>query len=339
MIEWHTMQTGTQTAAGVSSQSLKPLFLRGIVRLAAGRLESKEAGFFSRQRRTSSGAGIGASGIEYWIDRATQVLTTNIESGRFEHAQDYLEVGPDNDATLLAYAVQVLRVLVAEAERVERLTAGQSTAWATVIFRMEQVAYRWLGPVGREDWAAWEARDATARTCADLWAWLQVNPYPFDVPFGRWATRALYNRLREAARKRRTRERYIPESLDRPLYGHAALETYGDIVADLSFDIWLERSANREALLQALERLDARQAAVIRLWYLEQWPAPEIAAALGIQVNYVYVQRFRAIEKLRQIVLSDERLGLADVLLPIEQEKRRSRPAMGEPAPQEEDPL
>ena len=110
-------------------------------------------------------------------------------------------------------------------------------------------------------------------------------------------------------------------------------------MADLSFDIWLERSANREALLQALERLDARQAAVIRLWYLEQWPAPEIAAALGIRVNYVYVQRFRAIEKLRQIVLSDERLGLADVLLPIEQEKRRSRPAMGEPAPQEEDPL
>jgi len=329
MIEWHTMQPGTQTVDVTRDQLIKLRFLRSVVRLAADRLVREEAEFFSRPRRSSSSAG----GVEYWIDRAIQVLVANIESGRFEHAQDYLKVGPDNDAVLLAYAAQILRVLVFETERIERLASGHSGAWAAVIFRMEQVAYRWLGPSGREAWAAWEARDATARTCADLWAWLQEHPYPFDVPFVRWATRALYNRLREADRKRRTREHYIPESLDRPMFGHAALETYGDTIADLSFDIWLEQLANREALLQALDQLDARQAAVIRLWYLEQWPVPEIAAALGIQVNYVYVQRFRAIEKLRQIVRSDERLGLADILLSIEQEKCRSQSAAGESNP------
>ncbi len=338
MIERQTMETDTQTVDVAKDQLIKLHFLKGIVCRAANWLEREHPGVFSRQTSTSPDADTPGN-TEYWIDRAAKVLATNTESGRFEHAQDYLEVGSDNEATLLAYAVQVLRVLAPEAERVERLTSGHSAAWAGVIYRMEQVAYRWLGPGGREEWAAWEARDVTARTCADLWVWLQTHPYPFDVPFDCWATRALYNRLSESARKQRTRERHISESLDRLLFGYETRETFGNVVADVSFDIGLEQSANREALLQALERLEARQAEVIRLWYLEQWPANEIAAALGIHVSYVYVLRFRAIGKLRKIALLDERLGLSDILTTIEQERRRSRPAVGEPDPQEEDPL
>jgi RNA polymerase sigma factor (sigma-70 family) len=263
---------------------------------------------------------------EQWIGRATEVLAHNLASGRFTAAQSYLSGDAGSNANLLSYAGQILEELLAESDLLASLQAGDAATWGAVIRRLERLAYHWLGPNGREEWAAWEARDVTAHTCADLWLWLQSHPYPFDVPFGRWSARALNYRLHEALRKRQVNERRFPESLDQPVGRSPGMTTVGDLLTDPTFDRWLEQTINREALLQALNLLDDRLAEVLRLWYLEQWSADEIAAHIGRVTDYVYVLRFRGIEKLRKIALQNERLGLRSALLMLEDEGRRSRP-------------
>ncbi|MCX6028745.1 MAG: sigma-70 family RNA polymerase sigma factor [Chloroflexi bacterium] len=263
---------------------------------------------------------------EQWIGRAIEVLSCNLASGRFTAAQPYLPSADGSDADLLSYAGQILEELLTESDLLENLRVGGAATWGAVIRRLERLAYHWLGPSGRGEWAAWEARDAAAHTCADLWLWLQSHPYPFDVPFDRWSARALNYRLHEALRKRRVSERRFPESLDRPIGRPPDATTVGDRFADTMFDLWLEQTINREALLQALDLLDDRLAEVLRLWYLEQWPADEIAAHIGERVGYVYVLRFRGIEKLRKIALQNERLGLRSALLMLREEGHRSRP-------------
>lgn len=292
-----------------------PRLLRSVVRLAWRRLTETRPALAAQ-----------ADG-EQWIGRATEVLACNLASGRFTAAQFYLAQDAGGDANLLSYAGQVLEELLAESDRLAWLKAGDTAAWSGVIDRLERLAYGWLGPAGREEWAAWEAREAAAHTCADLWQWLQTNPYPFDVPFDRWSARALTNRLLEARRKREARDRLMARSLDRPAFGGVATDAVGDGLADWTFDAWLERAANREALLQALDLLDRRLALVLRLWYLEQWPADAIAMYVGERVDYVYVLRFRGIEKLRKVAMENERFGLGHALHILEHEGYRTRPA------------
>lgn len=150
---------------------------------------------------------------------------------------------------------------------------------------------------GREDWAKWEAREAAAKTCADLWQWLQGNPFPFDVPFDLWSERALRNRLHESVRNRRIHARYVVVSLDHPSAedGH----TLGDLLPTDDMRIWLELESNREVLRQGMGRLEQRLARIVHLSYVEGWSAEEIAAEVGLQVGHVYVLRHRAIKKLR----------------------------------------
>lgn len=279
---------------------LQQRFLHAIVRTAAAQTE-----------------GLPPGSLDVWCERAVTVLVANVAAGRCRLGEP-----PDPAApSLLTYARQVLAGLRAEWDLIEALRAGDATAWTAARERLERQAYHWLGPDDRESWAAWEAREVAAKTCADLWLWLQRHIFPFDVPFDRWASRALTNRLQEATRQRTTRSRHEVDSLDRPVFDKDV--TLGEALAERSLEAWLERAANRELLLQALTLLDERAAAVLRLWYLENWAGDEIAAALGLTLNNVYVIRFRAIEKLRKLLLQDERFGLADALQHIVANKRQ----------------
>ena len=258
---------------------------------------------------------------ESWIQRTADVLAANRESGRIETVfRDYL-AGQGDHSDLVAYARQVLLELRAEYTRIQRLCEGDTSSWLVVIGRMKRLAYYRLNRAGSAEWAIAEAQEVAAYACAQLWDWLERKPYPFDVPFDRWSTTWLTNRLRELARKEQTRERHTADSLDRPLPQTDGL-TLQDVLPDRSFDEWLENTANREALSQAIERLPNTLAAVVRLWYLEEWCADEIAAFLGRRVSYVYVLRFRAIQKLRQVAL-DERSELAAALPLMRDEQRR----------------
>jgi len=223
-----------------------------------------------------------------WITRAAQTLAANLSAGRFEAARPYLWSATTAESELLrSYARQVIGNLINEAGRLAQLIAGETAAWRPVIERLERLAYHWYGPNGREPWAAWEAREAAAATCADLWLWLQSHPYPFDVQFDRWAARALVNRLHNRARQR---QRVPPDvTLDEAqVTGHPAGE------------VELNALIVRETLHAALAGLPARQAAVIRLWYLEGWPADEIAARLRTRISNVYVLRCRGLKALRR---------------------------------------
>jgi DNA-directed RNA polymerase specialized sigma24 family protein len=295
--------------------SLPETFLRGLVRVALAWLAQTHPRLYP------------STGVEAWVQRAAEILAANVASGRFQVARQYQPADLGGDASLLSYAGQILVELLGESERVEALCRGDTVAWQPVIDRQERLAYHWLGPYQREEWAAWEAREAAAHTCADLWAWLQTHSYPFDVPFDRWSATALNRRLCGGARQRARDERIFDRSLDEPVWNDDTATTFGEQLADTSLDEWLTQATNREALMQAIGLLDSRLALVVRLWYFEQWPANEIAVHIATSIGNVYLLRFRAIEKLRQIAARHERLGLADTLSLLEGEARRSRPA------------
>lgn len=288
------MQTPTGIDASADAAHLSTAFLNGVVRVACRRLAV-------RPQHPQV-----PLDIDLWAPRASRVLSANIASGRLRAAQRFQPAALTGDALLLGYTEQVLVELMAEWDRIDALRRGDTAAWQPVIDRLERLAYHLLGPHQREDWAAWEARELAARTCADLWAWLQAHPYPFDVPFDRWSAAALHNRIRGAARSRSRRERRVALSLDQPLSDGAASQTHGDTLVDRRLSQWLDRAADREAIMQALERLDRRHALVLRLWYLEQWTAPAIAEALHCRVGNVYLLRFRALRKLKEILVREE---------------------------------
>lgn len=236
-----------------------------------------------------------------WCERAVAILAANLAAGRFTAARAYQPAGADDTAALTSYARQILVELLRESARLAELQAGATAAWTAVLDRLERLAFTWLGPHGREAWAAWEARDAAAATCADLWHWLQTHPYPFDVPFDRWATRALVNRLHGAARQRQRRAGRVTEiPLDVAAFREAD-ETASDLLYDAAAEARLEDVLARQTVLPLLRRLPCTQAAVVRLWYLAGWRADEIAAHLGQSVGNVYVLRHRGLARLRTL--------------------------------------
>jgi RNA polymerase sigma factor (sigma-70 family) len=238
----------------------------------------------------------GGADAELWIGRAVTILTANIASGRFSRACRYEQ---NNLLSLSLYAQQVLIRLMAEWERVEGLRSGDSQRWTVVLRHTERQAYFWLGPTGCEEWARWEAREAAAKTSADLWHWLQCNTFPFDVSFDRWVERALRYRLTTTVRLQRRHARHVVDSLDRPCFEEGG-STYGELLPTDDMNLWLERESGREALRQGAERLDQRQAHIIHRWYVEGWSADEIAAETKLEINHIYVLKHRAIKKLRE---------------------------------------
>ena len=233
---------------------------------------------------------------ELWIERAAAVLAANIASGRFASA---CRREQDASLSLSRYAQLLLSRLMAEWERVEGLRAGDSLGWTVALRHMEQQAYFWLGPTGRQEWARWEAREAAAKTIADLWDWLQHNTFPFDVTFDRWAERALRYRLTTTVRYQRRQDRHVVDSLDRPCFGEDG-STYGEMLPTDDIRVWLELESCREVVRQAWMKLDQRQALIIHRWYVDGWSADEIAAQIRLEINHVYVLKHRALKKLRE---------------------------------------
>lgn len=222
-----------------------------------------------------------------WIGRAAETLAANLRSGRWGTVGASLAAAPADAEMLRSYAQQILIGLLTEEQRLARLRAGETDAWRPVLDRLERLAFFWHGPFGREEWAAWEAREVAAATCADLWHWLQSHAFPFDTPFDRWSARALINRLQERARQRRRAP------------AMAALECDG-LPCEPPGESGLDALILREALQEALAGLPPRQATVIRLWYLEGWRADEIAAQLKTPIGNVYVLRHRGLRALRK---------------------------------------
>jgi RNA polymerase sigma factor (sigma-70 family) len=238
---------------------------------------------------------LSAADSSIWLERAVTVLTANIASGRLDSGTRYEQ---ESSRTLSNLAKQILERLTAEWDRIEGLRMGDSQSWTEVLQHLEQKAYFWLGPTGREEWARCEAREVASRTCADLWQWLQRHSFPFDVPFDLWSGRALRNRLIDSVRSLRRQARFVVGSLDHPAFEDERLGAERLPVTDLS--AWLDLEAKRELLREASARLDERQARIIHLWYEEGWSADQIAAETGLTANHVYVLKHRAIKKLRE---------------------------------------
>jgi RNA polymerase sigma factor (sigma-70 family) len=99
------------------------------------------------------------------------------------------------------------------------------------------------------------------------------------------------SRLRQDAARRRREERWAVASHD----------ARGDAV-----DGPAEASAQRAAVLQALQSLGERQRAVVVLRYFADLPEAEVADLLGIRVGTVKSQASRALTRLRPLLEGDD---------------------------------
>jgi DNA-directed RNA polymerase specialized sigma24 family protein len=170
--------------------------------------------------------------------------------------------------------------------------------WAAALQHVERLAYFWLGLVGREEWARWEAREAAANTCADLRHWLQRNPFSFDVPFDHWAERALGNWLKSLVRSRQRQACHVVDSLDRPCFEDGHL--FGGLLPNDDMRVWPELESRRGVVRQAGRSSCQRQAHIIQRWYVDGWSVDEIAVETWLGANHIYVLKHRGLKKLRE---------------------------------------
>ena len=241
--------------------------------------------------------------------RIASILSNNLASGRFSYVCDQYLSGTD-DERWLTYATKVCRVYVQEGDFVLSLQAGDGEAWQRVLERLVKLAYNKCSGSGAHEWTLWEAHDLASKTASELWRHLQSHPYWFDVPFDQWSACILNHRFIDWYRVQKRQAHRYPCSLDERLNPDEKSDsTWADILLeDKTMTQWLEDHANREWLLQAIERLrNPLQRQAIRLRYLEERWISEISREMGITANHVSVLQHRALKRLRTILKKDER--------------------------------
>ena len=139
-----------------------------------------------------------------------------------------------------------------------------------------------------------------ALQAAMLKAWRAASTFDTTRPVAPW----LYAIVRNCAIDLRRHERR---------HQRASLETVDDALASDGKDAF-ESATTAWAVRAALERLTAKEYAVMRLTYFEGLTQGEIAARLGIPVGTVKTRAARAHHRLRRVLGSRLATGRSQVL-------------------------
>ncbi len=238
--------------------------------------------------------------------RAQRVMAVSADTGQ---RRDTTAASPTSDplpptsedaGRFADYVDRVIATYLQEHVRVERLVERDEATWTNLFEQLTNRAYRFLQrrqvPAAR---AADEARDFAQQACERIYN----APFPFDAPFDAWATRILFNEIRQ----RDTRSRDLTDrtrgiiSLDLGTEGNdfSLYEVLFDpassaIFEQLEIQIWL---------LRAIDRLRSRaQQQVIIYTYFDELSDAEIAQRLGKSRQAIYNLRHRALRKLKKIL-------------------------------------
>ena len=147
-----------------------------------------------------------------------------------------------------------------------------------------------------------KGNDALAEAADKIDEYIHQRPLPFYA----WLRQIAWRRLvRQHVRHLWTVKRSVnrEEQVDLPLSDHSALhlarQLQGRATGPSTAMIHREQT---EQLRTALQQLRMRDREVLVLRYVEQLPAKEIAAILGVTAATVNMRHMRALERLRELV-------------------------------------
>ena len=134
-----------------------------------------------------------------------------------------------------------------------------------------------------------ELEDVVQNCLSSLWS--QLAKYEGRGPLDAWVLGICRNKLRVAARQKSNVDRQVVE----PLLG--ALEAYPDVQADQQVDF-----DESELLHQAMARLPAGRARLIRMKHYESMTLQQIASQLELSLGSVKADYFRGLKQLRAML-------------------------------------
>lgn len=230
------------------------------------------------------------------IERVRDILHKNLSNGRWQRAtcgKDHL-----TDEDLRQYAQRVAKRYWIEREMIIGLASNNDGLWQTLYRKLEQRAFyacmRYGVPRPR---AENQAPDHAQEACKIIFR----SHYPCDVPFNAWAGRILINCVLQKLQRSTDlmdRETFVEPSVedlwDSQRSDQAPLNAAQPMVDDLEM---------YTLLLDAIERLPSEaQRQVILLEFFFDWDAEQIAEKLGRTTQAVYNLKYRALQKLREIL-------------------------------------
>jgi len=161
--------------------------------------------------------------------------------------------------------------------------------------RAGRIAYHYLRDSAETDEAV---QDAFVK------AYSHLGSFREELPFDVWFTRILINGCLDRIKARTRRERWIAPMPDGP----AGERDFGERVAgkDPSPEDQLLARERRERLARALAKLPERQRSVFMLSHYEGCTSREVSALTGLNESTVRVHLFRAIRKLRTLLVEGQ---------------------------------
>lgn len=194
------------------------------------------------------------------------------------------------------------------AELTRRASAGDADAMQLLVVSQHQRLHALLAG----------ALDDTLRQRIDpedilqqayITAFKNLGEVRFESPehIDNWLQRIAFDRLKDAQRAQRRQKRDVGREAAPP--AAAARPSYPDLLnrlidADPTPSRYLARDEAVSVLMSCLARLDEEQREVVRLRFLEDVPAAEIARRLDKTENAVYALCHRGLKSLRELMVS-----------------------------------
>ena len=197
------------------------------------------------------------------------------------------------------YIARLIQFYGTEQPFIARLEACEPAAWDELAGLLARQAGAWLRQRGVETDQAAEAQEAAQEACEIIYR----SAFHYDVHFMAWASVILNNILRQRYRRpdvlnqpglTRLDEDMNADEGDHPPR-HELVQDPGAIVTDpVEPRVWLD---------QALWQLKSRaQRYVLLASFYDGLDDDEIARQLGKSLNAVYILRYRALQRIKEIL-------------------------------------
>jgi RNA polymerase sigma factor (sigma-70 family) len=224
------------------------------------------------------------------------ILFTNLSNGRWQRVARGKNHLTDED--LHKYGLRVAKRYWVERETIIGLASNDDNLWQDLRNKLERRAFyaciRYGVSRGR---AENQARDHAQEACEII----LCNHYPCDVPFDAWAGRILINCILQNLQR-------STDLMDRETFVEPSIEDLWDVrrvdqePLNVSQPIFGDLETHA-LLLDAIERLPSEaQRQVILLEFFFDWDAEQIAMKLDRTAQAVYNLKYRALQKLREIL-------------------------------------